>query len=65
VIIACNKDFVNEMFIDISHPSFIHDFGFGQVGEWKDHLTVAQSELVDANVKRVLGDTDIEFIYEL
>jgi len=28
-------------------------------------LTVAQSELVDANVKSVLGDTDIEFIYEL
>jgi len=53
------------MFIDISHPSFVDDFGLGQVGEWKDHLTVAQSELVDANVKRVLGDTDIEFIYEL
>ncbi|CAK8692823.1 unnamed protein product [Clavelina lepadiformis] len=37
----------------------------GQVGDWKNHLTVAQSEKIDANVERVLGDTDIKFIYEL
>jgi len=37
----------------------------GQVGDWKKHLTVAQSELVDAKVKCVLGDTDINFTYVL
>ncbi|XP_076816857.1 amine sulfotransferase-like [Clavelina lepadiformis] len=44
-------------------PTFF--FRKGQVGDWKNHLTVAQSEKIDANVERVLGDTDIKFIYEL
>jgi len=36
----------------------------GQVGDWKNHLTVSQSELIDANVERVLGDTDVTFTYQ-
>jgi len=40
-------------------------FVSGAVGEWKKHLTVAQSEYVDEKVKKILGDTGIEFIYEL
>nr|CAB3266700.1 sulfotransferase 1C2-like [Phallusia mammillata] len=39
-------------------------FRKGQIGDWKNHLTVAQSELIDRKVKEILGDTDIQFIYE-
>ena len=37
----------------------------GMVGEWKDHFTVAQSELMDEKVNEALLDTDIRFTYTL
>nr|XP_026691622.1 bile salt sulfotransferase-like [Ciona intestinalis] len=40
-------------------------FRKGEVGDWKNHFTVAQSEKVDALVKQKLAGTDIKFTYEL
>nr|XP_039273474.1 cytosolic sulfotransferase 3-like [Styela clava] len=37
----------------------------GEVGGWKDHFTVAQSEQMDKEVKNKLGNTDIKFKYTL
>ncbi|XP_069840608.1 sulfotransferase 1A1-like isoform X2 [Dendropsophus ebraccatus] len=36
----------------------------GICGDWKDHLTVAQSELLDDYYKRELSDTDLTFCFE-
>jgi len=40
-------------------------FRKGGVGNWKDHFTDEQSELVDEMTKKDLGDLDIQFTYEL
>ncbi|XP_078489369.1 cytosolic sulfotransferase 3-like [Ciona intestinalis] len=40
-------------------------FRKGEVGDWKNHFTVAQSEKVDALVEEKLAETDIKFTYEL
>ncbi|XP_002130825.2 sulfotransferase 1 family member D1-like [Ciona intestinalis] len=36
----------------------------GEVGDWKNHLTVAQSEMIDAKIQEKLGHTDLKFTYE-
>ncbi|CAK8681125.1 unnamed protein product [Clavelina lepadiformis] len=43
----------------------INFFRKGEVGDWKNHLTVAQSQLMDEKIKQKLVGTDIRFIYEL
>jgi len=40
-------------------------FRKGGVGNWKEHFTDEQSELVDEMMKKDLGDLDIQFTYEL
>nr|CAB3266699.1 sulfotransferase 1C2-like [Phallusia mammillata] len=40
-------------------------FRKGQIGDWKNHLKVAQSEAIDRKVEEILGDTDIKFTYEI
>ena len=40
-------------------------FFSGQVGGWKDHLTVRQSETIDRIFEEKLKGTDIKFTYEL
>ena len=37
----------------------------GEVGGWKDHLTVRQSEKIDQIFEEKMKNTDIKFIYEL
>ncbi|XP_039274600.2 sulfotransferase 1B1-like isoform X1 [Styela clava] len=37
----------------------------GEIGGWKNQFTVAQSELMDKLIKEQLGDTGIEFTYEI
>ena len=37
----------------------------GEVGGWKDHFTVRQSEKIDQIFEEKLKKTDIKFIYEL
>ncbi|XP_078487667.1 sulfotransferase 1C2-like [Ciona intestinalis] len=37
----------------------------GNVGNWKEHFTTEQSQRCDEKVKRILGNTDIQFTYEL
>ncbi|XP_039261833.2 amine sulfotransferase-like [Styela clava] len=37
----------------------------GEIGGWKNQFTVAQSELMDKLIKEQLGDTGIEFTYEM
>ena len=60
--------FYKDLFSFTNTIGFLKNSGWlsaGEVGDWKNHLTIAESELIDANVERVLGDTDIKFIYEL
>uniref|UniRef100_H2YSR0 Sulfotransferase n=1 Tax=Ciona savignyi TaxID=51511 RepID=H2YSR0_CIOSA len=48
--------------------SILKDMNFfrkGQVGDWKNHFTVAQSERIDSMVKEKLAGTNITFTYEL
>ncbi|XP_078486208.1 sulfotransferase 1B1-like [Ciona intestinalis] len=37
----------------------------GIVGDWKTHFTEEQSNRLDAKVREVLSNTDIQFTYEL
>ncbi|CAK8692761.1 unnamed protein product [Clavelina lepadiformis] len=37
----------------------------GLVGDWKNYLTVARSDLIDKKVKEILIDTNLSFTYEL
>ncbi|XP_076813617.1 sulfotransferase 1C2-like [Clavelina lepadiformis] len=39
-------------------------FRKGQVGSWKNHFTVAQSELMDQKFREKISGTDITFTYE-
>nr|XP_039271504.1 sulfotransferase 6B1-like isoform X1 [Styela clava] len=50
-----------------SHPNLskINLFRKGEVGNWKQLMTVAQSELMDKLIENKLGHTDIKFVYEL
>ena len=49
------------------HGDIVKCFTFfsGQVGGWKDHLTVRQSETIDRIFEEKLKGTDIKFTYEL
>nr|XP_039271537.1 sulfotransferase 6B1-like [Styela clava] len=40
-------------------------FRKGEIGNWKELMTVAQSELMDKLIADKLGHTDIKFIYEI
>jgi len=33
----------------------------GKIGDWKNHFTVAESEMYDAVIERELGETGIKF----
>ncbi|CAK8692759.1 amine sulfotransferase-like [Clavelina lepadiformis] len=37
----------------------------GTVGEWRDYLTFDQSKLIDEKVQKILGDTNLKFVYDL
>lgn len=37
----------------------------GEVGGWKNHFTVAQSERMDREVEKKLGNTDVKFKYTI
>ena len=53
--------------IDINKHDIVKCFAWfsGQVGGWKDHLTVRQSETIDRIFEEKLKGTDIKFTYEL
>jgi len=36
----------------------------GQIGDWKNYFTVAESEMYDAVIARELKDTGISFQYQ-
>ena len=40
-------------------------FNTGQVGSWKDHLTVRQSEEIDRIFQEKMKETDIKFTYAI
>ena len=44
---------------------FYHFECLGTVGEWRDYLTFDQSKLIDEKVQKILGDTNLKFVYDL
>ncbi|CAK8692762.1 unnamed protein product [Clavelina lepadiformis] len=40
-------------------------FRKGAVGEWRNYLTLEQSKLIDEKVQKILGNTNLKFVYDL
>ena len=52
------------MLIHIVVPALVNLFQInfsGKTGDWKNHFTVAESEMYDDVIERELGETGIQF----
>lgn len=53
-----------QVFQDLDHPPEAFAFRKGEVGDWKNWFTVAQSEQFDAKIRETLPDLINTFVYE-
>ncbi|XP_069830979.1 amine sulfotransferase-like [Dendropsophus ebraccatus] len=59
---VANYKFLSNDVLDQSKGDFLRK---GIVGDWKNHMTVAQSEMLDKVYKEKMGDLPIKFLWDL